>query len=580
MDSPYHHILEKYNQFNAPGLNVELEIRVIIPHLTILELGDIVWEELSIPYYRSTQYPSLTIRRVGNKIETKELIEKVNISNNISVFLSIEKEYKNFPDSIFQYLTRDIKRTTIHNKPYTTITYFNNTYLLEIEYNNNETLCEAMKIISNFSIPYWPTKKPIDAYTTEIISKLISKNYYITTKADGEHCLMYIYDELDWVIIFDNGNIMHTNKYTQKLSNTILEGEWMDTKEFLCFDILQYRGKDLKNLNLVDRVNYVRKNLDYIKLKKHIHISNYNDLICGYNKLISQNKYKTDGWILTPKKYGENIYKSKQIPTVDLQYIDGYLYLANERVSTREPKYSTYSLENGKIYEFTMDMELIKIREDKIIPNYKMPVEIDPITSMVSGKGLPFLRYHHNFVKLFILDLLKQKGVKTLLDVGSGYGGDINKWIKLKFEKVYAVDPYLNLRSTSKIITHLRCELQSIPNIEYEGITLFFVPWTYEFLPYLINAKYVALIIMSNPKQLDTPIAKININNDQVSISFPDTITAQNITEQIPNINTINNYMDLNNFEHFTPEYPILWGSDIEKAIVSMYTYHLYIKIL
>ncbi|GAB5594054.1 hypothetical protein Unana1_08954, partial [Umbelopsis nana] len=93
-----------------------------------------------------------------------------------------------------------------------------------------------------------------------------------------------------------------------------------------------------------------------------------------------------------------------------------------------------------------------------------MPVEIDPLTNIVNGYGIPNLRYHHNYVKLKMLKLLPQT---TLLDVGSGYGGDIDKWDE--FDKVYAVDPELNLRLKPRNVVPLRCSVQNIPEIEYES---------------------------------------------------------------------------------------------------------------
>lgn len=578
MNSYYHQILEKYNQFKAPGLNVELEIRMIVPYIKVPNIIDLKWETITIPYYRSNQHPSLTIRKIDNKIETKELIEKVNISTNLSINLSIEKEYTRFPDSLFQYLNREIKRTILYNEPYTTLTYHNNTYLLEIEYTDLNTLNKALDIINQFSIPYWPTVKPIDGYTTEIISKLLTKKYYLTPKADGMHCIMYLCNELDWILVFDNGTIHSSASFTSNLDDTILEGEWMENKQFLCFDIIQYKGKYLGELKLMDRLNYVKMYLPFIQLKQFIHIKKYEDLWNGYNRLKSNKEYSTDGWILTPTKYGDIIYKSKQIPTVDLQYIDGYLYLANERTSQREPKYTTYNLENNKIYEFNMEMELIKAREDKIIPNYKMPVEVDPITSMITGEGVPSLRYHHNYIKLRMLELIKNYGGNTLLDIGSGYGGDIKKWKSVGFKHIYAVDPNLNLRQTSNTVTHLRCLLQSIPSIEYDAISLFFVPWNKDFLSYFIKAKCIAIIVMSNPKKLKSSIANVGIENGNINISFPSTVTAENIIEPILNINDIDTYMEQHNYECNNVECPIIWGSSIERKIASMYTYHIYIK--
>ena len=93
----YHRMLDYSKQFKAPLLNVELEVRMIIPEC--MSLGH-TYETITIPYYRSVSHPTLTIRKINNKIETKEMIKK-EVDNNISVIISIEKDYTRFPDSIF-----------------------------------------------------------------------------------------------------------------------------------------------------------------------------------------------------------------------------------------------------------------------------------------------------------------------------------------------------------------------------------------------------------------------------------------------------------------------------------------------
>lgn len=561
-------MLELSQQYNAPGIEIELEIRTIIPAYLVEHLN---YETIEIPYYRSTNHPSLTIRTLDGKINTKELVEKITV-DNISIALSIEKNYSRFPDSLIPTLNRTIKRTIIHNNPYTVVSYYNGAYFLEIEYNNIN-IDSAINILSHYQHNYWPTKKPIDAYTTEIIVKLMSEQYYLSPKADGEHALLLLYtksEKVKWMCLFDNGSYIGDilNKY-----NIVYEGEWMGDY-LLCYDTLMYNDKDVRNKPLEKRLEY--RSTQYCKSKEIIHIKKYNNFIDTYNKLKNVN-YITDGWILSPSKYNDTIYKSKPIPTVDLQYIDGYLYLANELHSKRIPNINSEGLENGKIYEFTLDMKPLRIREDKIIPNYRMPVDIDPISNIYNCYGLPLLRFHHNYVKL---QLLKLCSSEALIDVGSGYGGDISKWLKCNYNRIYAVDPQLQLRTTNSKITHLRCELQNIPNnVKYDTISIFFVPWNDEFLKYLIKANNVLLILMTDPKKVKHKEAIIDIKSNIVNIQFPNTVTANNIIEQKVNLNKINKYMTEHNYTHTQIKCSMLWGSKVEQKIASMYTYHMYQKL-
>ncbi|MEO7818716.1 MAG: hypothetical protein ABIS18_06170, partial [Actinomycetota bacterium] len=112
----------------------------------------------------------------------------------------------------------------------------------------------------------------------------------------------------------------------------------------------------------------------------------------------------------------------------------------------------------GKIIEFEWVEDkfvMFKERQDKITPN-KLGVATnlwnlinDPITlEDLEGKTMMLMAKYHNKVKTYALaDLARgiTTSVKTLLDLGSGRGGDILKWNR--FKRVYAVEPDVeNLR--------------------------------------------------------------------------------------------------------------------------------------
>lgn len=118
----------------------------------------------------------------------------------------------------------------------------------------------------------------------------------------------------------------------------------------------------------------------------------------------------------------------------------------------------------GKIIEFEwaeseafsgQAFVMFKERQDKITPN-KVGVATDlwnlindPITlEDLEGKTMMLMAKYHNRVKTYALaDLAKgiASTTKTLLDLGSGRGGDIRKWTR--FKRVYAVEPDVeNLR--------------------------------------------------------------------------------------------------------------------------------------
>ena len=407
----------------------------------------------------------------------------------------------------------------------------------------------------------WPAPKPVDAYASEFISKILHGKYCLSPKADGEHVIVYFGQGENRFYIADNGNIGGDRFPEDPVA--IMEGELVDKYIYL-YDAIMVDSKDITHEPYMER----RKMIDPRFRKEIYSFVSYKSLIKAYNKCRAD--FNTDGIIMTSMGgYYDTVYKSKPVPTVDLQYIDGYLYLANEKSSNRTAIGDVH-LENGKIYEFDMKMNYIRSREDKIIPNYRMPVEIDPLTNIVNGYGIPNLRYHHNYVKLKMIKMLPQT---SLLDIGSGYGGDIDKWDE--FEKVYAVDPELRLRSKPKNVIPLRCKVQDIPDIEYDSVTLFFVPWESDLLLSL-NPKHVMMIIMSNPKSVSNRLYTVETDSDQIRVSIPGTVTAERIIENKVKVQDIDNYMKSKRYECIEIKYDMKFGSDEEIELSKMYSYLYY----
>lgn len=547
-------------KYKAPGINVELECRMIIP--TVSDWKD--YNTITLPYFRSPSYPSLNIRKNGHVIETKELVSRTNI-DNISVFISVEKQYPGkFPDILVPHITRVVQRKIISKNPLTIVNYENNIFTLEIEYDK-ATSEKCKEIISSYLLPMWPVSKPIDAYASQLISSMIHGKYCLSAKADGEHVLIYQGEGDNRFYITDNGQIEGERFPEDPIS--IMEGELVGNFIHV-YDALMAEGKDITKLTYMQRRETINP-----EFRKEIYtFSTYKELVKAYNSCTA--KFDTDGIIMTSMgPYHNAVYKSKPIPTVDLQYIDGYLYLAHEKSSSRIPKGDVH-LENGKIYEFDMKMNFIRDRKDKVVPNYKMPVEIDPLTNIINGYGIPSLRYHHNSVKLKMLKLLPQT---TLLDIGSGYGGDIEKWSE--FQKVYAVDPDLNLRSKPKNVVTLRCKVQDIPDIDYESVSMFFVPWEFDILHTIMSKKapkHVMMIIMTEPKSVSNSIYKIKVESNKIHLNIPGTITAKNIVENKVSVNDIDKYMKSKKYECIEIKYAMKFGSLEEIELSKMYSYLYY----
>nr|QBK85526.1 MAG: mRNA capping enzyme [Marseillevirus LCMAC101] len=94
------------------------------------------------------------------------------------------------------------------------------------------------------------------------------------------------------------------------------------------------------------------------------------------------------------------------------------------------------------------DFNPFRIREDRTRPNDFWPTAVSvwedikyPITrDTIEGRNLKLMRKYHNEVKMDMLSKNFAPG-QTIMDIGSGRGGDISKWSKLGLKRVYAVEP-------------------------------------------------------------------------------------------------------------------------------------------
>lgn len=556
------------------NLFVELETRMLIPQFMIPDFDFI---STTIQYYKSDMYPNLTIRRDSNLdyYETKELINKVS-SDNINIVCSIEKRYKRLPFNVVKTILRTISR---YNDEIITIICMNNLvekddriYSLEIEYNK-DTVDICYNTLIKYCSKYWKSKKPLDVYSSELLSKITNESYYISAKYDGIHITIFIQDN-NYIAINDSGKIIIkqgiiTNAFNN--SEHIIEAEYIDNKVYI-IDVLKYNNKDVRTHKYLSRLSNFKDNKFNFLEKSISLINNYESFKLSYD-LISNISVKKDGFILTnSKNYYNAVYKSKQIPTVDLQYLNGNFYLANELFSTRTNYEQEYF--EGMIYEFDLNMNFVRNRPDKINANYRMPVEIDPISKIYNGIGVTCLRYHHNKVKLHMLNLTNNYD-KILLDCGSGLGSDYDKWVKLQYEKVYAIEPNNNFRifCNKSLVVNVRDNVQNIYNrLNYNICSFFFVPWNNEFIEVMIKAKVVFLIIMDKAINYNCNSYNVKVLN-KIYLEIPETVTALNIIEEIPDKEYIINTMKNNGFKVNELDIPMIWGSKEEIILSKMYSY-------
>lgn len=557
---------ELAQKLKSEYVDIELEARLKIPPLIEFKSA----KKRTITYYRSLMYPSIIFRSsIDYHIQSKELIEKRKI-NGILVSLSVEQTYikSDIKIALIEIGKRIIYRKTIQENPKVEIIRHNNEYMLEIEFDKFN-YHKVFDIINMYKCNYYPIPKPMEISSINLARKLsYIQEWGISEKADGTHVTV-LENKKQRVLLFDNGEIMSiNNKVKRKMIEplNVYEAELMENNKLLYFDCLMYNKKDITSLDYKERRSYIEKP----KIKKDVFIfSDINQLKTYINKKPS---IKSDGYVITNIKNRNQVFKSKFKNTVDLKYKNGYLLLENEEISNRIPNTNiNFEFENNKIYEFDLEMSLIRERNDKIIANYKFPYDDNPIYKIVNGIGVPSIRCFHNKIKF---ELLKMIPKLRLLDIGSGKGGDINKWINLGFKQVYAIDPNIDFRIHHKNVVEINKEAKRVPDfIKYDCISILFVPWNDDFIEIIDRCSYGILILMSNAFEYECELFKCEIDGDKINLKIPYTETAENINEIKCDDELIILKLKERNWNISKLNFHMNFGTIHEQKLSSMYNY-------
>ena len=101
----------------------------------------------------------------------------------------------------------------------------------------------------------------------------IYNKYCCTLKADGERHLLFVHNG-DFILMDINYKLKKLDFKNTELNNTIIEGEYINDKLFLIYDILYYKGEDVRSNQFKsltkekDRFYYLNQFLSKVKMEK------------------------------------------------------------------------------------------------------------------------------------------------------------------------------------------------------------------------------------------------------------------------------------------------------------------------
>lgn len=330
-------------------------------------------------------------------------------------------------------------------------------------------------------------------------------SYAFTDKADGKRKFLFVGDEGVYLLNpLSNEISLILDDTIEGWENTLLDGEMLTSLKdrdtlpkniYLAFDTLFYKGVDVRQRSLVERLDLRNKtktafrealndNLCYL-LKYFFYEGDYYMNVHEVFQYIDDLPYENDGVIMTPidspylappqrggkptykwkphelltidfliKKIGANeyeiyVYERRGRRMNEVKFRGTRKYPFSGRVNIQDDrKVDGHQIYDGQIVEFQWKgdhLEPYKIRSDKIIPNALRTAQglwtliHNPVTKqMILGESLTLMRRYHNKIKKNMLKPLGRS--KTILDIGSGKGGDLLKW-KAQNLTVYAVDP-------------------------------------------------------------------------------------------------------------------------------------------
>jgi len=290
-------------------------------------------------------------------------------------------------------------------------------------------------------------------------------NKYVTYKADGQRKLLLGTEE--GLYSFDTVN--NVKKISNKSYDFILDTEYLNGK-YLIFDIIS-EGNIKQRM---DKIKQLIPTLDIsCSLKEYFRIKSKTSLqefwknrplkkIDGLIIINNTKHYKTSN----PLKWKENF-------TVDLLNPPSIICDLNVEQLSIKNIVLEYKKEGNNLV-------IVKTRPDRIKGNPLIIVKscLNYVDYLIDDNMLT-MRKLHNRMKSRMIKMSIKYGSKLLLDIGTGAGGDINKW--KNFDEITSVEPdFGTFRQRNKNIplniNMIEKKLHKVDSdIRCDTINLFFV---------------------------------------------------------------------------------------------------------
>jgi hypothetical protein len=371
----------------------------------------------------------------------------------------------------------------------------------------------------------------------------VSFKYFISPKLDGDRKLLLVKSGLGSFLLALDGSIFRVGPFFRSnTSISILLDCEVVAESLHVFDIITHsKYPEIERQTFSERYKQIRSIITWITdeallyrgfviyVKPFQPLTKPEDMIAAINIVRKQCKY--DGVILQSDThyYTSHIFKWKPryMNTIDFMISDN-----NTPIDIYQNEIKRVNLKiNHDILLYTKHFSLknfvtecffnpldgcfypIKIRFDKPLPNTQFVIDetLKLISEHFSDKNflgfqLPLARKIINEIKR---KLLTSNGKGVLLDIGSGQGGDVDKWEM--FDKIIAVEPdktqydrlQQRLYNNPTIATKTRVEQQWFSKSSYASI----LKGT---LPDIITAFFSVNFVFESPKTLEGFVDALN----------------------------------------------------------------------